>query len=314
MADSERLERIEGAEQAYVNFSHIDMNAHLKLDAYIEMCLPKNFANIEKHFDMLALRKQGVWPIPYYINIHTTPQPIGFAHPVHLQHKTLLRRHVTEQSLPQTAQTEQVDRLFYDLSTHITAHESIGSAENLGMGEQSQHIVSVGTIQMLQIFTKPLAPPDQRRVTQVPQELQRFQETPWHKPFPTYESLKAFPADYEVANIAPSFHSVWGFSNTDPNQHVTLTEYMMGIQNHLTRMLFQAKKPVTEHFVHQAEFVFRKPFFPGQCYGIQGKLGFCEDQTILLAGIHLSDSDGTLAPKPSIFSRMEGSFCLKKPK
>lgn len=302
------MKRIEDSEKTLVHFPNINMNSHLKLETYIELCLPQNFAMLEKHFDLLALRKQGVWPIAYYVKIHNRPQAIGFGHPIYLQHQALLRRHTAEP--PQT--DKKAERLFYDLSTDVSAHESIGSVENLGMGEPRGSIAPVGNIQMLQIFTKPMAPPDQRRVTEVPQALQQFEETPWHEPFPTYESLQTFPEEFQSVEIASPFHSVWGLSNTDLNQHVTMTEYMVGLQNHFTRMLFQAEKPVTQHFVHQAEFIFRKPFFPGQCYGIQGKLGFCEEKTIFLGGIYLAEPDGTLAPTPSIFSRMEGSFCLKQ--
>lgn len=311
MTENPMIQSVEGRGEARASFPNTDMNSHLKLEAYIEMCLPKNFAIIDKHFDMLTLRRQGFWPLAYYANIQTTPQAIGFSQPVYLTHKTMLRRHVTERPKTETGISEKIERLFYDLQTKVTAHESQRPAESLGMGEPHEKIVHVGKIQMFQIFTKPMASPAERRVTQVPEALKRFQETPWEAPFPTVESLQEFPEDYQQANVVIPFYSVWGLSNTDPNQHVTMTEYIAGVQNHFTRMLFQAEKSVTAHFVHQAQFIFRKPFFPGQCYGIRGKLGFREEQTILLAGIYLADLQGKLAPQPSVFSRMEGSFCLQ---
>ena len=85
-------------------------------------------------------------------------------------------------------------------------------------------------------------------------------------------------------------------------------EYIKGFENHFTRMLFECEKPVQRHCVDRAQFIFRKPFFPGQRFAIEGQLTFKGYQTLMLAGFYEADEDGKLSPRPSVFTRMEGSI------
>ncbi len=313
MTENKTIEYVEGTGELSGDFSNMDMNFNLKLESYIPMCLPTNYENLEEHFKVANLRKQGIAPIVYYTSIQNTPQPVSFARPIYVKNKVLLRRSITEYKEPGRPD-KKVERLIFDLSTEVSAHQNTGGAEKLGLSDQDGEIIPVGKINIYQIFTKPMALPKERRMTEIPEELRLMQEHPLQTPFPTIEHLREFPKDYQedLTQAQIPFYSVWGVSNTDVNQHVNMLEYIEGFQNHFTRLLFQAKKPIPKHFVHEAQIIFRKPFFPGQCYAIQGKIGFDGDRTVLVAGFHLADEDGTLDPNPSTFARLEGSFCLRE--
>ena len=312
MPELQTIAYMEGTGKSSGDFSNMDMNFNLKLESYIPICLPTNFRNIAKHVDLGGLRKRGIAPIVYYADIQNTPQKVAFARSVYIKDRAFLRRSLSSTHQGSEHSEKKRERLFFDLSSEVSAHQNTGGMEKLGLGDHEGEITPVGKMQILQVITKPLAPPQERRVTEVPEELQLLQEHPWHDPFPSIAQLEAFPPEYqEATHPAPlPFYSVWGLSNTDVNQHVNMIEYIAGFQNHYTRLLFRLNKPLAQHFIHHAQIIFRKPFFPGQCYAIHGKIGFAGDQTVMLAGFYQADPEGNFDPNPFTFSRMDGSFCL----
>ncbi|MBF0276146.1 MAG: hypothetical protein HQM13_00085 [SAR324 cluster bacterium] len=308
----EAIEFVSGKGEIPGDFSNMDMNFNLKLGSYVNLCLPSNYQTLEKQFDLPGLRKRGIAPIVYYTAIQNTPQKVSFGHPVYVKNKVRLCRNVMEYPAVNAQEPgKRVERLMFDLSTESSAHQNTGGAEKLGLSEEIGEIRPVGKIHIYQIFTKPLALAHERRVTEVPEELRSLKEHSLPGPFPSIEGLEKFPENFQKEQELSPFFSVWGMSNTDINQHVNMVEYIDGFQEHFTRLLFHAKKPISTHFIHEAQIIFRKPFFPGQRYAIQGKIGFDGEQSVLLAGYYLADDGGNLDPNPFNFTRMNGSFCLE---
>ena len=102
--------------------------------------------------------------------------------------------------------------------------------------------------------------------------------------------------------------SVWGMQNTDVNQHVNVQEYLQGLEDHFTRLVFGAGRPPGDHRIVRTDILFRKPFFRGQPLCLRGDLYLDGGRSVMLGGIHPVDPEGGIIERPSVFTRMEGEF------
>jgi hypothetical protein len=124
------------------------------------------------------------------------------------------------------------------------------------------------------VLTKPVAAANERQVTAMPESLRNLKEHAWDQALPSVEGLSQAPAGYQRVDVGTwaQRSDVWGMPNTDINQHVNVQEYIMGGENQFSRVLRGAGLPLETHRISRAQFLFRKPFFPGQEYLIRAQL------------------------------------------
>lgn len=309
---AKQFESIKSKGESLAGFAFLNMNNHLKLDAFIPISMPPIFDKLEQYCDLEKMRNRGTVPIMSYLDFKSTTQKAAFFHPIYSEGEITLCRSITPQKVG-----PDKERLLIDVMSDIKVKQDKSVGQNLGSTGQLGDIISVASARVIQVFTNPLAPPGERQVIDVPPEMKVLKEHLLEEPYPTVELLKEIPDDFQedTSNAHVPSYSVWGLSNTDVNQHVNVNEYIMGFQNHFNRMLFQCEKPLEKHFIHRAQFIFRKPFFPGQCYAIKGEIYFKQgvssnDEVIMLAGFYLTEKDGKLHDRPSVFTRMDSSFIL----
>jgi hypothetical protein len=137
-----------------------------------------------------------------------------------------------------------------------------------------------------------------------------LRESLYAHPFPTPELISQVPDGFTAVDLGQweQFSSVWGLPNTDINQHVNVKEYIFGMENHFTRMLFAARMPVAQNRIAKAHLLFRKPSFPGDMYAIRGKLWTQGQNTVLVGAFHKAGPEGQVDARPSVAVRMEGVF------
>jgi len=300
------LPYVEGSGEGRLSFEDIDQQYRLKIRAFIRLCMPPVFSSLEHQFDLKSLRAEGTVPIMFFLQFETLPQPLAFFARTRTEHRVYLRRSVVPG--PHGAAVGQVERLLLDMNINVSSQGSDGDPTSLGAAVRSDGLVPAGRMRGVHVITRPVAPPGERQVTAVPEQLRGLQEHPWDEPYPSVELLSELPPGYHERETGPwqELRSVWALHNTDINQHVNVLEYITSLENHFSRMLFGANLPVARHRIERMSILFRKPFFLGEPHALRARLYTDDHRTLLLGGVHRLEPEGGLDPRPSVFARIEG--------
>ena len=131
---------------------------------------------------------------------------------------------------------------------------------------------------------------------------------PWVAPYPTVDLLLMEPEGWAEAQPGGwgESTSVWGMPNTDVNQHINVEEYIAHMENHVSRLLHAAGLPLAQHHNHRAQVIFRRPGFPGDVFGVRGRLWIKDGRTLCVTGLHGITTDGLWSPRPNVAARFEG--------
>ena len=306
MTDIDRpLDALTGVAEFTPHFDHLDMTYRLRMRAFIGICMPPLFATLNAHVQMMALRKSGIAPISFYLDLTSGAAPLAFSRPLTNEYAIKLYRSITdENNQPARAGTERLASVARSI---LTGRARTHGPEALGFDDGTGAAVEAGTAEIMHVLTRPTAPPGERQVTTVPEEFRVLKEHRWEKPWPAVANLRVPPEGYELVDAGAWQErvSVWGLPNTDINQHVNVQEYIMGGENHFTRLLHGAHLPAAAHRIARARLLFRKPFFPGQAYAIRAQLYLCGKLTHMQAGFHLMDGERP-NPQPSSFVVFDG--------
>ena len=285
------LDALSGASQSPAHFDLLDMTYRLRMRAFVGLCMPPIFANLEAQLRMMSLRKKGYAPIMFHLDFRSGATPVAFGRALENAHTLKLYRSITDRdNQPAATGTERI--MFVSQST-IRAKARSHGPEALGFDDGSGAMVEAGSAEIMHIITKPVAAAGERQVTAVPDELQALKEHAWDRPLPSPENLGVPPEGYERLDAGSWSErvDVWGMPNTDINQHVNVQEYVMGGENQLTRLLHGAGLPIAKHRIARARLLFRKPFFPGQTYAIRAQLYRRGEHTQMQAGFYLLEGD-----------------------
>ncbi|HUJ75507.1 MAG TPA: hypothetical protein VL359_11640, partial [bacterium] len=250
------------------------------------------------------LRQAGIVPIMFYLQFENTPSHLVFQSELESDHEILLCRSTSTD--PATGKETQ--RLLLDMRVQLTGRQGSGNPASLGFETGDFPRVPAGRMRGLQVLTRPVAPPGERQVTELPPNANLLQVHPFTEPYPVPEHLQTIPPGYTQmpATEWERSTSVWGLPNTDVNQHVNVHEYIYGGENQVSRLLHAAGLPIDRHLITKAALLFRKPFFPGQVYRMQGPLWTQGARTLVVTTFHLVSRDGSVEPRPSVAVRMEG--------
>ena len=317
MPDQPLTDVLEGSGSVIPSFQDLDQHFRLKPRAYVELCMPPAFRKLQEKANLLAVRRAGYWPMMYHLTFEPADMPLAFAAPLQIDFQAHLRRY----SPAGQPGAPDADRLLIDLRFAMLGRRGLGKPEEMSPGgpdetgwDGAEHDEAereeAGKARIVQVFTRPMAPPGERQVTELPEEFRLFREHPWEGPYPTWDLLGEVPPGFSEApgEVAPH-DSVWGLPNTDVNQHVNLTEYISKMEDHLSRMLYAAGSDLRRHRVIRAELLFMKPFFPGEPYRVSGRLWRRGAESLLLGGVFKQNKDGAWPPanaRPAVMARFEG--------
>ncbi len=301
-------DHISGKGSGYLGFEETDQRYHVKLRAFVKLCMPPVFDALEREYALNDLREDGIVPIMHYLEMESFPQAVAFNSHAECAFGVWLRRSVIPG--PPGASKGAVERLNLDMQVDVSAPQGHGDPALLGAGSMGGPIVPAGRLRAVQVLTRPVAPAGERQVTTVPPQLSGLQEHPWDGPYPSVDNLRTVPEGYRELEAGPwqEQRSVWALHNTDINQHVNVHEYIFGMENHYARMLFGADLPVQRHRIDRAAILFRRPFFAGEPHGIRAHLHVEDHRTLLCGAFHRVEPEGGLHAKPSVFIRMSGEL------
>jgi hypothetical protein len=299
------LDAIEGRGRTRIGFEDIDLRYVLKMRAFIRACMQPIFGDLERHMATQALRQRGIAPIMFYLIFENSPTPLLFLGEIETRHTIRLKRSTTPDPKAPGGSTQ---RLLLEMDAEVWSQPGSGDPKALGTEPRDRPLQHVGRFRGLHVVTRPVAAPGERQVTEVPPEMARLKETPFTDPYPTPELISQVPAGFTAVNGGPweQYSSVWGLPNTDVNQHVNVHEYIYGMENHFSRLLFMARLPLAQHRIAKSHLLFRKPFFPGDLYALRGKLWTQGRQTLLVGSFHQAGPEGQVDARPSVAVRMEG--------
>lgn len=297
-----------GTGQDRLTFEDIDQQYRLKIRSFIRLSMSSVFGALEKEVDMGRMRALGVIPVMFFLQFRAEPPPLALLSRVETRFEVFLRR------APPPGAVGEGDagpgRLLLDMRVDILGQAGSGDPAALGGGKRSREMVKAGWMRGVHVITRPLAPPGERFPPDTPEPLRGLAVAPLEEPYPTVEGLDVPPGGFQRAHPGQwrEQRSVWGMQNTDVNQHVNVQEYLQGLEDHFTRLVFGAGRSVGDHRIVRTDILFRKPFFRGQPLCLRGDLYLDGDRSVMLGGIHPVDPEGGIVERPSVFTRMEGEF------
>jgi hypothetical protein len=306
MNEAQPLASLDGKGEGILHFGEVDQTFRLKIRGLIGLCMPPIFMALERRFGLRSMREEGTAPVMFYLQFETVPKPLVFGGPVETPYRVTLHRSVIPG--PKGAELGKVERLLLDMAVQVQAEEGTGNPLEMGSRRVDTPLITAGSMRALHVLTRPVGPVGERRVLEVPRQLQGLQERPWQEPYPSFELLQSLPANYRQHETGPwqELRSVWGVQNTDINQHVNVQEYIRGFEDHFTRLLFGANLPVERHRIAKADVLFRKPFLLGQPFGVRGQLYGHGSRTLMIGSFHHVEAEGGLQSPPAVMARLEG--------
>ncbi len=162
--------------------------------------------------------------------------------------------------------------------------------------------VSVGRLRKHSIFTRPDAPPGQRRVRELHESLGLGPQPPRTLRIPTPLDLAVPPADFDpdpsrkAFTFADAAPHVWGYEQTDLNRHVHAMDYVKVMESFGWDHLAERGYPVVGLFYDSCRILFRAPCFRGEGYLRAARFEPRDERRggggLLIGEIHKAGSDG----------------------
>ena len=307
------LERLEGTHQIPATFQELDARYGIKLHALFHPCLETLTDALTARFDYFGMARRGIVPITHYLEITATGESLALRRPLVQRYTVELFRAAATRAAATPAPTPPKrprERLLLDQHVEVEGFRRSGSERDLGFDDGQGPPVKAGSFRVIQVFTRPLAPPGQRHVGEVPEEFRRLRERPFAGSLPSPESLWAEGKDYQrvACENPPEAPRIWGRGNTDINHHVTVTEYLRALENHFVQLLHLAGLPVPQHRMSRLRCIFRRPFFAGDVFCVRGRPLRNGPLTQMHAGIYKRLEDEGFEAQPSIAACLDGVF------
>jgi len=286
-------------------FSHLDQHFRLKMRGFIDIFAPPFYLSLMRTMKLEALRSTGIFPIMFFLDFESYKYPLRFDR---LQTPFSLSLH--RYAGGQDPQGPQDDRLMVRMVAELQGQQGSGKPGALVGDPFRGDQVTFARASIVQMLTRPLAPPGERQVSHLPEEGQALAESPWTEAYPTADLLDAVPPGF-TEQFAPGWDTiegVWGMPSTDPNQHVNTQNYILGMENLGAHLLHGAGLAVARHYTSRLRTLFKKPFFVGETYRLRGRLFTQGHETLMFGHFHKPDGKGGYDERPAVVLRMEGQL------
>jgi len=235
---------------AYLRYEDVTQDGHL-----IPIAAPSALALLWRevlvdHPGNRNAIKQGIIPILTRLTINSLEQRIRVDRPIESRTGFSLAHDVDASG--------EVARLFMNVWCEIR-----GVAGRLGRNATAGELAVAGHVFAEHTFTRPLAPPDQRKVVSLPVE--GYPPVPEHRyAAPRPETAQEAPAGATwLDELAPDpAEYAFTLDQTDSNQHVNSLVYIRIFHDALNRRLAAAGRPMRLRS-HAVDIAYRKPCFAG---------------------------------------------------
>lgn len=235
--------------KAYLRYEDVTMDGRL-----IPIAAPSALAGIWRevlvhHAGAMNALKLGIIPILTRLTIHSLDQQIRVDRPAESS---------TGFALAHDLQGSEVSRLYMNIWCEIR-----GVAGRLGRNPTEGELALASTVFAEHVFTRPLAPLDQRRVTKL--AVDGYPEVPEQRyAAPAPSTAQELPSGARwLDDLAPDpADYVFTLDQTDSNQHVNSLVYIRVFHDAINRRLAASQRPL--RFRSRAvDVAYRKPCFAG---------------------------------------------------
>ena len=232
-----------------------------------------------------AAIKAGIIPILTRLTINSLEQTIRVDRPIESRNGFALAHDV---------QDNEPSRIFM-----LVWCEVLGIAGKLGRNATAGDLALAGTVFAEHTFTRPLAPPDQRKVTRL--GVEGYPDVPdMHYPAPAATTAQdAPPGATWLDELAPDpAEYAFTLDQTDSNQHVNSLVYIRIFHDALNRRLAATGRPMRMRS-RAVDIAYRKPCFAGD--KVRASLRLYEHADGLGAAGMIAGVDG----KPRCYVRVQ---------
>lgn len=206
-------------------------------------------AVIAKHPGAHNALAAGVIPILTRLTLAARDQPIRIDRPTSTRAGFVLAHDVAD---------GQVSRLFMNVWTELS-----GMAGRVGPRQVDGELAVAGTLFAEHTYTRPFAPPDQRRVTRFDVEGLPAVPALVHTPPPPRTAEEAPAGATWLDDLAPDVvETAFTLDQTDANQHVNSLVYIRTFLDAVGRRLAAAGHGLTVRS-RAVDIAYRKPCFAG---------------------------------------------------
>lgn len=261
----------------------VDQNGHLRMRAFLPLCIAPLFDRLEETRIISSLRGQGIARVLYYADFSQRRIAVPDQAMLRVHHSLkVYRSRANRKGKPSS--TGRM-RILWHSSCRVDT--TADSSTTVGMGET------------VHVLTRPSAPPNERMVTVVPEVLTSLRVYDWNADFPVPETMTS-AGDLDCHSLG-----VWGTANTDIKGHVNALEYITGFENQTARQLDHDGKNPGEFEITRAQMLFRRPFMAGQRYIVASHTHNL-DPSIIEATFTPESSDTALtsSSQPSVLGQM----------
>jgi hypothetical protein len=200
-----------------------------------------------------AMQAGGILPILTRYEMQAGEDPFAFENPLDVR---------GGYSLAHSADAEgNVERLFLDMDSTLTG---VKGRTNLPAPADAGSPAFAGRLRVEHIFTRPFAPPGERKVLSFESGGEHFvppTKRDWRPPFATLDpwpDLRAIDSDYVVDPVPLTL----GVMHTDSNQHVNSLVYPRLFEEAALRRFALLGRP-TQVLARSIDIAYRRPSFAG---------------------------------------------------
>lgn len=289
------------------NWGVVDMSQRLRMRSFLSLCIAPLLDRLEGDFALSRMRDRGISRVIYFADFKQHDLPLVPGGAIKTEHTLKMHRVHEDDDRGNASDRATVKRLFWHSVNRIRAQvqpqEVSGDLPRASASTGS--VRSVGESHAIHILTRPTAPPGERAVLDVPEELERLLVHPWPSPLPTVGDLMNSPVGCQAASRAHehSQNDLWGLPNTDIKQHVNVLEYIMSMENQVTRHLNSAGFDVRVYGIRRLQMLFRKPFFAGDAVSLKTRLYLGSQCHYVTGAFYRLRADRTWETSPAVAAR-----------
>lgn len=294
--------------QRVLDIGDLDLNRNLKIRSFLGLVLAPVFREFQPRLGYTEMGRRGITPMQYYQDFHNVPAPHGYGDTFKGHYEIRLCRSLSRERRGNGEQ-QVVERLILETRATLTGEAAIGRPPALGFTPQLGAPATAGTGRVLHVLTRPLNPPGQRWVSEIPEELQHLKVHPFDEPYPTIPLLCEIENGFEeIEGASQMLGGVWSVANSDVFQHIHAREYTMAMENGIGAALAAARLGVERYLVMRARVIFRRPAFVGESYRLLIRLFRRDAQIVALGQFHSGSERPAETDRASVFLRFEGQI------
>lgn len=291
------MDHLHGSSRGTLAIADLDTGFRIQIQALLRLALPAMYADFARHIDVAAMRKRGMVSMISSIELAAAAVPLAVASAIDIDCETRLCE------LSGVGPGHARARLGFEVRFGFRSQPGTGDPRRYRETVTGEP-VSCGSGRVLLALVRPAAPPSERLVSEVPEEVGHLVAHGLEQPHPAVEDLTRMSEGTGAGEI--DVPGVWGLHHSDINQYVFTGAYISVLEDLVVQQVHAAGLAAGRHRVQRVRALFKKPFAAGDGFRIQGSLRVHGNDTVLVAGIHALDAEGGAFQHPAVIGRLEG--------